>query len=94
MFEDADLRRLLVNFRETVIYPEWSGDRRHCILRRAMIDHLIAARPGSALEWRQGLSAYLLRNTEPQHWLRYAPRIVDLVRRISATGRPRDRGRA
>jgi hypothetical protein len=84
MFEDTDLRRLLVNFRETVIYAEWSGDRKNCILRRAMIDHLIAARPRSPLDWRQSLSGHLLRNTEPQHWLRYAPRIVDLVRRISA----------
>ena len=84
MFEDADLRRLLVNFRETVIYAEWSGDRRNCLLRRAMIDHLIAARPRSPLEWRHGLPGYLLRSTEPEHWLRYAPRVIDLVRRIAA----------
>ena len=40
IFEDADLRKLLVNFRETVIYAEWSGDRKRCILRRAMIGAL------------------------------------------------------
>jgi len=84
MLEDSDLRKLLVNFRETVICAEWPGAREHGILRRAMIDHLIAARPGSPLEWRQGLPGHLCRDTEPQHWLRYGPRIVDLVRRIGA----------
>jgi Uma2 family endonuclease len=81
MFEDSDLRKLLVNFRETVICAEWSGSREHCILRRTMIDHLIAARPRSPLEWRQGLPGYLLRNTEPQHWLRYGPRMTPGRRR-------------
>ena len=45
LFEDADLRRLLVTFRETVVRAESAGDRRPGILRRAMIDPLVATRP-------------------------------------------------
>ena len=42
MFEDADLRKLLTNFRETVISAHSPADltsRKVCILRRGMIDH-------------------------------------------------------
>jgi hypothetical protein len=45
MLEDTDLRRRLTHFRETVIHAELPDDpesRKHGVLRRAMIDHLIA----------------------------------------------------
>jgi hypothetical protein len=86
MFEDADLRKLLTNFRETVISAHSPADltsRKFCILRRGMIDHLIATQPRTVEEWRQGLPLHLVRHTEPEHWRLYAPRIVDLVRRIA-----------
>ena len=89
MFEDADLRRLLTDFRELEIYSGRDADlesRKHCILRRGMIDHLIASRPRSVQEWRLGLPGHLLGNTEPEHWRLYAPRIVELVRRIVRAG--------
>ena len=70
MVEDGDdLRKLLTTFR--VIYAETADDpdtRRYSILWRAMIDHLIASRPESVQEWPD----HLLRNTEPDHWRRYA----------------------
>lgn len=85
MFEDSDLRKLLTNFRETVIYAETADNpdtRRYCILRRGMIDHLIASKPEGVREWHLGTPGHLLRHTEPDHWRSYAPRIIDLVRRV------------
>jgi hypothetical protein len=87
MFEDADLRRLLTSFRDLELYSGKDVDlesRRHCILRRAMIDHL--GQPRSVQGWRLGLPGYLLGNTEPEHWQLYAPRVIELVRRIARAG--------
>ena len=58
MSEGADLRKLLTNFRETVISAHSPADltsRKFCILRRGMIDHLVATQPRTVEEWRQGL---------------------------------------
>ena len=49
-----------------------------------MIDHL--SQPRSVQGWRLGLPGYLLGNTEPEHWRLYAPRVVELVRRIVRAG--------
>ena len=51
-----------------------------------MIDHLIDSQPSTVQEWHLGLPGYLLGNPEPEHWRLYAPRIIELVRRIVRAG--------
>ncbi|MCU9850615.1 hypothetical protein OEZ60_21850 [Defluviimonas sp. WL0024] len=84
MVEDTDLRRLLVDFRETEIYAKWHSDptsRKHSVLRRGMIDWLIANKPDCLDEWIMGLPAQMRRQTDPDQFREYAPQILAILRR-------------
>lgn len=84
MTDDTDLRAVLVRFREDKIFansPDDIASRKHCILRRAMIDHLVAFKPTSAEEWIADMPAHLMRTTEPDQMRLYGRAIIELVRR-------------
>lgn len=82
--EDTDLRQQLVDFRENVIYGECPSTdelRKHCILRRAMIDWLIAQKPHDLAELVFGPPAYIRKNTDRAQIKKYGVQIVGIIRR-------------
>jgi len=84
MIDDNDLRAALVRFRENEIFKTWSNDpssRKHCVLRRAMIDHLLRFKPDCVIAWFTEMPPHFLRNTEPSQISMYGPSIIDLVQR-------------
>lgn len=84
MIEDADLRAALIRFREDRILAKSPNDiasRKHSILRRSMIDHLVAFKPTSAEEWIADMPVHLMRETEPEQMRLYGRAIIELVRR-------------
>lgn len=84
MIEDADLRAVLVRFREDHILANGPSDirsRKHCVLRRAMIDHLIEFKPATPEDWINDLPLQLLRATDPDQVRIYGRTIIALVRR-------------
>lgn len=80
---DHDLRRLLVRYRETMIYsdPVDPDLRKHGILRRAMIDHLVEWKPTSTTEWCRSLPDRLREQTSFYHFPKHGPAIVAIVSR-------------
>ena len=80
---DQDLRRALINFRESTILgaPGSSSDRKHGILRRAMIDHLVAWKPVTRQEWLEGLPRRLAVETDRDEFHQFAADITAIVRR-------------
>jgi hypothetical protein len=84
MLDDNDLRDALIRFREDEIFQLWPDDpasRKYCILRRAMIDHLIRFKPRTVEDWIDALPCNLLRGTEPRQVEQYRARIIEIVRR-------------
>lgn len=82
--EDADLRHQLIQFREQVIYsdtPSTNEFRKHCVLRRAMIDWLVANKPHDAAELVFGPPLYLTKNTDQAQVHRYGKQILGIIRR-------------
>src|ERR1051325_5181704 len=61
---DADLRRCLNAFRERYLVPKYPGTRREeGLLRRAMVDFLVEARPPSAAAFRATAPEWLTAGT-------------------------------
>lgn len=86
---DHDLRRLLVRYRETMIYSGQTDPncRKHGLLRRAMIDHLVEWKPTSTTEWHRSLSDRLRDQTDFHPFLKHGPAIIALVGRHLAARR-------
>lgn len=84
MTEDMDLRTTLIRFREDRILADGRDDpasRKHCILRRGMIDHLVAYKPSSAEQWVAEMPTRLISPTDPEQMRIYGRAIIELVRR-------------
>ena len=89
MSSDTNLRAALVQFREVNILKRSvsEDDRRECILRRGMIDWLVAEKPPSLEDWIEGAPQRLWAGTDKRQFNTYGEAIIKLVRMHSLGGR-------
>lgn len=80
---DHDLRRWLISYREATIYarPADAKRRKHGLLRRAMIDHLVEWKPTSTGEWYRSLPDRLRDQTDWGQFPEHGPAVIALVNR-------------
>ena len=82
--EDTDLRRALIDYRETFIWANAPFDvdaRKASILRRSMIDQLIACKPQTVAEWRALIPPYHWRRTNQIEFEQHAYSVVAILNR-------------
>ena len=89
MSSDTNLRRSLVQLREGTILSRSvsEDDRRACILRRGMIDWLVAEKPPSLEDWIDRAPERLWAGTDKRQFDTYGEAIITLVRMHSLGGR-------
>jgi len=90
MLDEQDLRRALITYRENEMYPSGASisERKHGMLRRRMIDHLVAWKPTSTVEWVRELPDNLAQETDFDELLRHGPKIANIVRRHVQSSTP------
>lgn len=77
------IRAALIAYRETVIYKHWAGDqtrRKRCILRRDMIEHLIARRPFTVKAWMDSLPRGMRDKTDMGQVQAHGESIIEIIR--------------
>ena len=88
MSSDTYLRKVLVNLREKRVLRQSASaeERRHCVLRRGMIDWLVAEKPQDLGEWCEHLPQRLWLETDMQQLEKYGEEILKLVQLYSPGG--------
>ena len=88
MSSDTNLRTVLVNLREKQILKGSvsEDDRRRCLLRRGMIDWLIAEKPQDLHTWWVEAPERLWRETDMTQFALYGSEVIKLVRMHSPGG--------
>jgi hypothetical protein len=88
MSSDTYLRKALVNLRENRVLSQsaTAEERRHCVLRRGMIDWLVAEKPQDLRELYERLPERLWIETDMQQLEKYSEEILKLVQLYSPGG--------
>jgi hypothetical protein len=88
MSSDTYLRKALVNLRENRVLSQSTSDedRRRCVLRRGMIDWIVAEKPQNLRTLYEYLPERLWAETDMRQLEEYGEEILKIVRQYSPGG--------
>lgn len=88
MSSDKNLRDVLVHYRETYLCADINNidDRCDGLLRRRMIDWLVAEKPKTLTEWITEVPPRIWQSTDPNQFALHGEAVIRLIRSYSHGG--------